>query len=174
MTNTAKHSPINRRQMICATGAMALAPQIATANTPLRVTWDMLIPPGVPYSEIIGEGEMDIVNDTWNPIYDSNATKLNEALSGAYIRMPGYVVPLDLTSDGTSTFILVPYVGACVHVPPPPPNQLVFTTVEPRWQIEDLWNAGWGTGTMATQLQSTELAETGYALTAEKIELFTW
>ena len=174
MTKFQKTSLINRRQMLGAASAVAIAPRAAMAQTPLRVTWDMLIPPGVPYSEIIGEGEIDEVNDTWNPIYDSNATKLNEALSGAYIRMPGYIVPLDLTSAGTSAFILVPYVGACIHTPPPPPNQLVYTTVDPPWQMEDPWNAIWVTGTMSTKLQSTDIAETGYALVADEIELFEW
>ncbi|QFT45511.1 hypothetical protein FIU97_02885 [Roseivivax sp. THAF40] len=149
-------------------------PHGAAAKSPERVTWDMLIPPGVPYAEIIGEGELDEINDTWNPIYDSNATRLNEALSGAYIRMPGYIVPLEMTSKGTSAFILVPYVGACIHTPPPPPNQLVYTTIDPPYQFDDPWNAVWVTGTMSTRLQSTEIAETGYALAAEKIELFTW
>ncbi|WP_108814141.1 DUF3299 domain-containing protein [Loktanella sp. Alg231-35] len=174
MTHSQPPTLINRRMLLGAAGAAAIVPHAATAEAPLRVTWDMLIPPGVPYSEIIGEGEMDELNDIWNPIYDSNATKLNQALAGAYIRMPGYIVPLDLSSAGTSAFILVPYVGACIHTPPPPPNQLVYTTVDPPWQIEDPWNAIWVTGTMTTQLQSTDIAETGYALAADKIELFTW
>ncbi|PUB11349.1 DUF3299 domain-containing protein [Yoonia sediminilitoris] len=174
MMNFKNTSSINRRQMLGAASVLVLGPRAAMAETPLPVTWDMLIPPGVPYSEIIGEGDMDEVNDIWKPIYDANATKLNEALAGAYIRMPGFIVPLDLTSAGTSAFILVPYVGACIHTPPPPPNQLVYTTVDPPRQIEDPWNAVWVTGTMSTQLKSTEIAETGYALVADEIELFTW
>lgn len=174
MKNSNPTLSINRRKMLGATGALALAPHAAMAKTPLEVTWEMLIPPGVPYAEIIGEGEMDVINDTWNPIYDSNATKLNAALAGAYIRMPGFIVPLDLTSEGTSAFILVPYMGACIHTPPPPPNQLVYTTVDTPWQIENTWDAIWVTGTMSTKLQSTEIAKTGYALVAEEIELYTW
>ena len=174
MTVLQNHTSVSRRRLLLAAGAALAAPRSAMASTPLRVTWDMLIPPGVPYSEIIGEGELDEINDTWNPIYDANATKLNEVLAGAYIRMPGYIVPLEMSSVGTSAFILVPYVGACIHTPPPPPNQLVFTTINPPWPIEDLWNAVWVTGTMSTQLQSTEIAETGYALAADNIELFEW
>lgn len=165
---------MTRRRVLGGAGALALAPCMAMASRPERITWDTLIPPGVPYSEIIGEGEMDEQNDTWSPIYDSNATKLNEALAGAYIQMPGYIVPLDLTSSGTSAFILVPYVGACIHTPPPPPNQLVYTTIDPPWQIEDPWDAVWVTGTMSTQIQTTDIAETGYTLRADKIELYTW
>jgi hypothetical protein len=139
-----------------------------------EITWEDLIPPGIPYSEIIGEGEMDEEADTWNPIYDANATKLNEALDGAYIRMPGYIIPLEIGAMGVTSFILVPYVGACIHVPPPPANQLVFVTSETPWPSDKLWDAVWVTGQMRTQLQSTELAETGYALVAEKMEIYEW
>lgn len=165
---------LSRRRFLAAAGSIALVPQMAAAKTPMRVTWDMLIPPGIPYSQIIGEGELDEQNDTWKPIYDANATALNPALAGAFIRMPGYIVPLELTGQATSAFLLVPYVGACVHTPPPPPNQLVFTTVDPPWPLGDPWNAVWVTGTMQTQLQSHDIADTGYVLTASKIELFEW
>jgi len=93
---------------------------------PSEIMWDDLIPPGVPYSEIIGEGEMDLVNDTWNPIYDANGVKLNDDLDGSYIKMPGFVIPLETTAAGVTNFILVPYAGACIHTPPPPANQLVM------------------------------------------------
>lgn len=167
-------SLMSRRALLALAGAAIFAPSTQLAAAPRRVTWDMLIPPGVPYSEIIGEGELDEINDTWNPIFDANATKVNEDLSGAYIRMPGYIVPLEMSAAGTTAFILVPYVGACVHTPPPPPNQLVYTTIDQPWPVDDPWNAVWVTGTMQTQLRSTGIAQTGYALAAEKIELFTW
>ena len=165
---------LSRRRMLAVTCAAALVPSLGFAANPLRVTWDMLIPEGVPYSEIIGEGELDELNDTWNPIFDANATKVNQDLAGAYIRMPGYIVPLELTASGTTAFILVPYVGACIHTPPPPPNQLVYTTINRPWPIKDPWNAVWVTGMMQTQLQTNEIAHTGYTLAADEIELFTW
>ena len=100
---------------------------------PREITWDDLIPPGVPYSEIIGDGEMDAANDTWRPIYDENGAKLNTSLDGQRVKLPGYIIPMDLGADGVTSFVLVPYVGACIHVPPPPANQLVFVTTERPW-----------------------------------------
>ena len=113
---------INRRYLFAAGFAGLAMPRSAFAVSPKEITWDDLIPPGVPYSEIIGEGDVDEENDTWRPIFDANATKLNKALHGAYIRMPGFIIPLELDADGVIEFVLVPYVGACIHVPPPPPN----------------------------------------------------
>lgn len=157
-----------RRQML-ALSAGFLAPRSAWAVVK-EITWDDLIPPGVPYAEIVGEGEMDQVNDTWLPVFDENATKLNDALNGTLVRMPGYVIPMDMDADGATSFILVPYVGACIHVPPPPANQLVFVTTQRPWKVGDLWDAIWVTGTLRTLMQSTELAEIGYALSATLIE----
>jgi hypothetical protein len=88
--------------------------------------------------------------------------------------MPGYIIPLQYDSTGTTEFILVPYIGACIHVPPPPANQLILVTTEEPWQTSGLWEAIWVTGTLRTQLQSTELADIGYALTSEEIVLFEW
>ncbi|MGZ2255930.1 DUF3299 domain-containing protein [Roseobacter sp. A03A-229] len=167
-------SRVTRRHLIATGLAGTALPVPVWAATPRETSWDDLIPPGVPYAEIIGEGAMDVINDTWNPIYDANATKLNEALNGAYIRMPGYIIPMEFGAEGVSAFLLVPYVGACIHVPPPPPNQLVFVNTETPWPSNQLWDAVWVTGTMRTHLQATDIADTGYALAASDIELFTW
>ena len=165
---------LSRRQLITTSMAGLALPQVAMARTPTEITWEDLIPPGVPYSEIIGEGEMDERNDIWRPIFDTNATKLNPALDGAYVKMPGFVLPIDQSTDGVTSFVLVPYVGACIHTPPPPPNQLVFVTSKTPWAGDDPWEAIWVTGQMRHEIQTTEVAETGYVLAAEKLETYEW
>lgn len=163
-----------RRQI----GALGLGlwacPRVALAAPIREITWDDLIPPGVPYAEIIADGELDEAADTWRPVFDENGTKLNESLNGALVRLPGFIIPLETGAEGVTKFVLVPYVGACIHVPPPPPNQLVLVRTETPWPSETLWDAVWVTGVMTTQLVSTEVAETGYALTAESMELYEW
>jgi hypothetical protein len=154
--------------------ASAALPRAALAKTPTEITWDDLIPPGVPYSEIVAAGEMDETNDIWQPVFDENATKLNPVLDGAYIKMPGYIIPIDQSTDGVTSFVLVPYVGACLHTPPPPANQLVFVTTNKPWPSDNLWDAVWVTGQMQHELQSTEVAETGYLLKAEEMETYVW
>ena len=165
---------LTRRHMIASGIAGAALARPALASAPLEIGWDDLIPPGVPYAEIIGEGELDEINDTWNPIFDANATKLNEALDGELIRMPGFIIPLEFAREGVTDFMLVPYVGGCIHVPPPPPNQLVLAKTETPWPDETLWDPVWVVGTMRTKLQSTELAETGYALDVTSMEVYEW
>ncbi|MFD3191938.1 DUF3299 domain-containing protein [Sedimentitalea sp. HM32M-2] len=168
------HNPLSRRQFGLLLAAGCALPRTARATTFREITWDDLIPPGVPYSEIIGEGELDEVNDTWNPIFDENATKFNTVLEGEPVKLPGYIIPLDLNADGVTSFILVPYVGACIHVPPPPPNQLVSVTTQTPWPSDAIWDAVWVFGRLRTGLQSTEIADIGYQMAAEKIEIYEW
>lgn len=163
-----------RRQFMLTAAAGALLPCGVMASPFREITWDDLIPPGVPYSEIIGDGEIDEQADTWKPIFDENATKLNTALDGVSVKLPGYIIPLDTGADGVTSFILVPYVGACIHVPPPPPNQLVFVTTATPWPSENLWDAVWVYGRLSTRLQSTEIAEIGYQIVATSIEIYEW
>jgi hypothetical protein len=165
---------LNRRNTLMLMSAAAAAPQTAFAATAREVTWDDLLPPGLPYSEIIGEGEIDEANDTWNPIYDANAIKLNEDLNGAYIKMPGFIIPFDTSATGVTNFMLVPYVGACLHTPPPPANQLVMVNAATPWPGDQLWDPVWVTGTMRTQLQSTKLGQTGYSISADDMEIYVW
>ena len=94
-----------------------------------------------------------------------------EELNGAYIRMPGYVVPFDFKSDSKhSEFLFVPYMGACIHTPPPPPNQIVFVRADPAIKISDIWAPYWIEGTLSTEKTENELGDTAYALSMSSIE----
>lgn len=165
---------ISRRTLVAAAAAFAAAPRVGFAASPRVIGWEDLIPPGVPYSEIIGEGEIDAIKDTWLPVFDDNATKLNKKLHGAYVKMPGYMLPIDLSAAGVTSFIMVPYAGACVHTPPPPANQLVFVECKEPWQSESMWDPVWVTGRMRHELQYTSVADIGYAMEAELIEAYEW
>ncbi|MEO1138085.1 MAG: DUF3299 domain-containing protein [Pseudomonadota bacterium] len=164
----------SRRTALVMLSAVAATPTAAFAAKAKTIMWDDLIPPGVAYSEIIGPGYIDEARDIWNPTYDANATRLNERLNSAYVRLPGYVIPLEIGAKGVTEFLLVPYIGACIHTPPPPANQLVMVTSERAWPNEQLWDAVWVTGKMRTRIQSTGLGQTGYAISADNLEVYVW
>ena len=56
----------------------------------------------------------------------ARAQAVNMELEGKFVRMPGYLLPLEYDGRQVTEFLLVPWVGACVHTPPPPPNQIVY------------------------------------------------
>ncbi|UOM32997.1 DUF3299 domain-containing protein [Acuticoccus sp. I52.16.1] len=88
---------------------------------------------------------------------------------GRTVSLSGFVIPLDYTAEGVTSFMLVPFVGACIHVPPPPPNQLVFVTSDRPVGIRGLFSAYTVTGTFGTMTTETDLARVGYVMTADAV-----
>lgn len=100
------------------------------------------------------------------------STKTVAALNGKQIRLGGYPVPLESDTKGNSTlFFLVPYPGACIHVPPPPPNQLVLVRYPKGLKIDDLYTPLWVSGTLKVETVSNDLADAAYALDAAKVRV---
>ncbi|HTU52118.1 MAG TPA: DUF3299 domain-containing protein, partial [Acidobacteriaceae bacterium] len=58
------------------------------------------------------------------------------ALSGKRVSIPGFMVPLEDDLDVVTEFLLVPYAGACIHVPPPPPNQIVYVKMNKNTKVQ--------------------------------------
>lgn len=92
-----------------------------------------------------------------------------DALDGERVRIGGYVLPFDFNGGAISRFLLVPYVGACIHVPPPPPNQLVYVTTSEPIEIDGLWDPVYAEGIMRTTRQDNELGDTAYTLELDRI-----
>jgi hypothetical protein len=57
-------------------------------------------------------------------------------LDNKRVSIPGFMVPLEDDLDAVTEFLLVPYAGACIHVPPPPPNQIVYVKMKSTTKIE--------------------------------------
>ena len=125
-----------------------LAP--AAGSAALReLDWEDLIPPEdknhppsgapVPMHDYLGEGGLAA-----QQVMDFS---VNKALDGSNVKLPGFIVPLEVSKEGKVTeFFLVPYVGACIHVPPPPPNQIIYVRDEKGLALESIWEAYWVTG----------------------------
>ncbi|MES9846690.1 MAG: DUF3299 domain-containing protein, partial [Candidatus Sedimenticola sp. 6PFRAG5] len=99
-----------------------------------------------------------------------NAAPVVESLDGKRVKLPGFVVPLEGDGNKLSEFLLVPYYGACIHVPPPPANQTVYVTV-PKGdaKIRNAFDTVWVTGTLSAKSFSSDLATAGYHIQAEEV-----
>ena len=91
-------------------------------------------------------------------------------LNGKRVRIGGYVVPLDFDATKVTEFLLVPFVGACIHVPPPPINQIIYVKSAQGITLKGEFDPVYVTGTLSTEGQFTGLAETGYSLAAEAVD----
>ncbi|UCJ17759.1 DUF3299 domain-containing protein [Pseudomonas sp. MM211] len=100
------------------------------------------------------------------------SAKTVPAMNGKQIRLGGYPVPLETDNAGRSTlFFLVPYPGACIHVPPPPPNQLVLVRYPKGIALDDIYEPLWVNGTLKIEPVSNDLADAAYALDASSARM---
>ncbi|QSP95150.1 DUF3299 domain-containing protein [Marinobacter salinisoli] len=85
-------------------------------------------------------------------------------------RIPGFVVPLKTTQDmEILEFFLVPYYGACIHVPPPPPNQIIHVRYPEGFKLEALYDAVWVEGTLVIDRTENDLGTSAYSINAESV-----
>ncbi|MBK0052693.1 DUF3299 domain-containing protein [Stenotrophomonas sp. S39] len=95
-------------------------------------------------------------------------------LDGQRVRLPGYVVPLDFDDSGNvKELLLVPFYGACLHVPAPPSNQVVHVLLQRPREIGALEVPVWIEGTMAVKLSASSMAMSSYQLTATSIKRYS-
>ena len=100
------------------------------------------------------------------------SSKTVAGMNGKNIRLGGYPVPLETDAKGRSTlFFLVPYPGACIHVPPPPPNQLILVRYPQGIALEDIYAPIWVSGALKVEAVSNDLADAAYALDASAVRL---
>ncbi|NJD31970.1 MAG: DUF3299 domain-containing protein [Gammaproteobacteria bacterium] len=99
--------------------------------------------------------------------------RVNAALDGRMVRLPGFIVPLEIDAEGRVTeMFLVPFFGACIHVPPPPPNQIVYVVLAAPLPLESMTDAYWVTGRMKASSRSTRLGDSAYVISAATTEKY--
>jgi hypothetical protein len=79
------------------------------------------------------------------------ATEVNPEVIASPVRLPGYLLPLEMKGRDAIEFLLVPYVGACIHTPPPAPNQVVYVVYPEGFEAEGLFTPVWITGSMKAE-----------------------
>ena len=103
-----------------------------------------------------------------------NSSRIVSKMNGSAIRIPGFIVPLDFSDKQTITqFFLVPWFGACIHLPPPPPNQIILTNYPKGLKLESLYEPFWISGVLKTSLVENELASAAYVLEMNAYEPYT-
>ncbi len=113
------------------------------------------------------------------PIYDKmiaefNALPANPKLDGEKIKIPGYITVLEQNKGLISEFLLVPYYGACIHVPPPPLNNtlLIKLNKDQRLHLDDVYSPVWVKGVIHVKNTKTDLATAGYLIENAEVTLF--
>lgn len=164
---------------------------LAAANTSKfqTIEWDVLLPqadleafmsPPEYLDEIEDGSEADQVggelssnaqglDDEWHRALVS--VNVVEEMNQKPVRVPGFIVPLEYDEDQrVIEFFLVPYFGACIHVPPPPPNQIIYMRAEEGVELVNIYEPVWVSGLLETSLTENQMATSAYSMNVELIE----
>ncbi|WP_430794481.1 DUF3299 domain-containing protein [Vibrio cincinnatiensis] len=128
--------------------------------------------------DLIPENERHLLDHLGMPMVDHNSDlpaqqtqvgHVRPELNGSKVKIPGFVIPLEGDENTVTEFLLVPYFGACIHVPPPPPNQIVYVKFPKGAPVQQLWDVVYVIGTLKTEIVSVDIAETGYLIEGEAL-----
>lgn len=146
-----------------------------------ELEWEELMPKDWDPAAVLRTLNLDALSDS-DPRADQALERLRKEwqnaparpeLANSKIRIPGFVVPLDPTGKSMSEFLLVPYFGACIHVPPPPSNQVIHVAMpknsKTRLTIKSM-DAVWVSGTLALAQVSTGMGDASYTLTVDDVK----
>jgi uncharacterized protein len=101
-----------------------------------------------------------------------NKTPAIEKLEGVRVRIPGYVVPLEDNQLLVKEFLFVPTVQACIHVPPPPPNQMIYVVMDKAFELNWSFRAFWLEGILSLQEKKSPYGRVSYQMEGKKVEAY--
>lgn len=160
--------------------AMFLFTGVATAQEFPEMDWDDLVPSDFRADAILDKyGDFSELPDEDPRVQEImqeleaafKAAPIVESLDGKNLKLPGFVVPLEADGEKVSEFLLVPYYGACIHVPPPPANQTIYVKVpENQARKMEVFETVWVSGTLSAKSFDSDLATAGYQIEAVNVE----
>ncbi|HCA75011.1 MAG TPA: DUF3299 domain-containing protein [Alteromonas sp.] len=143
---------------------LMLVSGVVNASEVKEVYWEDLVPPD--FNELAPQQATDHNNKMAQLQPDAPVVDI---YNGERVKVPGFIVPLEGTAELTTEFLLVPFFGACIHVPPPPSNQIVHVKMNEGVPVENLYDAVWVEGIFSTTRYSSDLAAAGYSMQGEAV-----
>lgn len=157
---------------------VVVAKDVLNGEEVQEIEWEALMPADFSLDSLLGPADELANIDDFDPraqqLLDEMMAAMQSApvvpeLAGKMVKLPGYVVPMQSDGQNVTEFYLVPYFGACIHVPPPPSNQIVYVRFEPGTKVENLYDAIWVTGKLSIETVQTDMATSGYSMDAFQI-----
>lgn len=127
--------------LLAIAASLALAPVTVVELTPVAPVLDF--PTALrEVSGVVQPGDPETID--WRILGGLNletgqASEVLRRLNGQRVRIAAFIVPLEDDMQQADEFLLVPYFGACVHTPPPPPNQMVYVKMKDRKTVKIGW-----------------------------------
>ncbi|MBL6735140.1 MAG: DUF3299 domain-containing protein [Shewanellaceae bacterium] len=103
-----------------------------------------------------------------------HSTNIVSKFEQSKLMIPGFVVPLEFNEQKLVTrFFIVPYFGACIHLPPPPPNQVVYATYEQGLEQHVLYQPYWVAGVLESAIVKNDITTSAYTMQVDFIREYT-
>jgi hypothetical protein len=159
---------------------------VANEEGYLELNWDDLVPEDYQPEAIMAryqeelnqfeDGDPEAMTLYLQMQEEFNNAPVNEFLNNKLIKLPGFIAPLEYADGIITEFLLVPYFGACIHVPPPPVNQTILVKAAEGYAIkfEESYNPFWVSGELVAESATTDLADAGYYVENAIIEPYTY
>lgn len=136
-----------------------------------EIEWNELMPEEESQAWIDNQTGVDHSGTGPGEVFESSLT-VGE-LDGLDVRIAGFVVPVETTAEGKlKEFFLVPYFGACIHVPPPPANQIIYGRLADPIEMVNIWDAFYMEGTLNVEDVSNETADSAYTMDVDALVLY--
>lgn len=152
--------------------------EITNENEVLPITWTDLLP--MDAFDFVPEG--GVTDEMWSDpnfllaVEKAGLATVSE-LDGVNIRLTGFMVPLDVDfgeAETVTEFVLVPSAGMCMHVPPPPPNQMLMVRFEKPVRIRHMYQPIGINGIVRIDEPNDEAFGSIYNVTGELVEDVTY
>jgi hypothetical protein len=134
----------------------------------VELDWLRMIPPS----------ELDALKNGSEVVHSGNrrmrqvgSYTIMPAVLGHKIKLPGYVVPMETDDRGRMTeFFFVPFFGACIHVPAPPPNQIIYARLAKAVKTPEIWEPYWLKGELTDEKVNSSVAGSAYTMNTAVLE----
>ncbi|HND84664.1 MAG TPA: DUF3299 domain-containing protein [Pseudobdellovibrionaceae bacterium] len=91
-------------------------------------------------------------------------------LDGKFVRLPGFMIPFEDNLNQVTEFLLVPTPGACIHVPPPPPNQMVYVKLKKDEAVTGISDPIWVYGIIRLKNKTSVFGNASFEMEGTRIE----
>jgi len=152
--------------------------EITNENSVLPITWTDLLPSDA--FDFVPEG--GVTDEMWSDpnfldaVERAGLATVSE-LNGINIRLTGFMVPLDVDfgeAETVTEFVLVPSAGMCMHVPPPPPNQMLLVKFDRPIKIRNMYQPIGINGVVTIAEPNDEAFGSIYNVSGELVEDVTY
>ena len=160
-----------------------LSSSAASAQEVLALEWDDLLPEK-DLQAYLNAPEIDHEAATADDVLMQMPEEFRNALQSVDVNpeylnrkvmLPGFIVPLEFDDRRRVTeFFLVPYFGACIHYPPPPPNQLVHVLYPKGAPLRELYEPFVVHGTLQSEVMESALGRSAYRMEADSVSVMDY